>query len=212
MIRLRAITTLALAVGCAALLHRSAPTDGPWRAPLPWIEAHGATAFAIEVARVAAIALSLYVALVATLVALHPPRALPAPALLRRALGLALVGTVAVPTTAFATTPSTDPPVLVLVEPAPTPSTAPSTVPPAPERPPPQPPAPPPTDVAAAPTWRVAPGDCFWTIAEQVVGTDDVATVHVYWRALVRANLDRLVVPGNPDLVHPGQELVLPPR
>jgi nucleoid-associated protein YgaU len=32
-----------------------------------------------------------------------------------------------------------------------------------------------------------------------------------YWRRLIDANRDRLVDPGNPDLLLPGQELVLPP-
>lgn len=61
----------------------------------------------------------------------------------------------------------------------------------------------------------VAPGDHFWSIAEDAVarhrgrgGTD--AEVRVYWEALVAANTDRLVVPGNPDLLLPGQQLLLP--
>jgi hypothetical protein len=32
-----------------------------------------------------------------------------------------------------------------------------------------------------------------------------------YWRRLIDTNRDRLVDPGNPDLLVPGQELVLPP-
>ena len=38
------------------------------------------------------------------------------------------------------------------------------------------------------------------------------AEITRYWRTLVEANRDRLVVPGNPDLVLPGQELALPTR
>lgn len=64
--------------------------------------------------------------------------------------------------------------------------------------------------------WVVAPGDSFWSIAEEVVAesrgrppTD--AEVDPYWRALIEANRDRLVT-ANPDLLHPGQTLVLPPH
>jgi LysM domain len=65
-------------------------------------------------------------------------------------------------------------------------------------------------------TWVVGPGDSFWSIAEDVVaspgreppGERDVGR---YWRRLIDANRARLVDPGNPDLLLPGQELVLPP-
>lgn len=60
----------------------------------------------------------------------------------------------------------------------------------------------------------VEPGMSFWSIAEEVVaervGSADGRAVSRYWRALVAANRDRLVVPGNADLLFPGQELVLP--
>lgn len=65
-----------------------------------------------------------------------------------------------------------------------------------------------------APTHTVVAGESFWTVATEVVGatgergTDAVAA---YWTRLVDANADRLVQPGNPDLVHVGQVLVLPP-
>jgi hypothetical protein len=64
-------------------------------------------------------------------------------------------------------------------------------------------------------TWVVAPGDTLWHVAERVVAdrtgrraepTDTLAELD----RLVAANADRLVVPGNPDLVFPGQELRLP--
>ncbi|HZM38172.1 MAG TPA: LysM domain-containing protein [Acidimicrobiales bacterium] len=65
-------------------------------------------------------------------------------------------------------------------------------------------------------TWVVGPGDSFWSIAEDVLasprgdppGERDVGR---YWRRLIDANRARLVDPGNPDLLVPGQELVLPP-
>jgi nucleoid-associated protein YgaU len=62
----------------------------------------------------------------------------------------------------------------------------------------------------------VQPGEHFWSIAEQVVGdraaVDPSATESVdrYWRRLVDANRDRLADPDQPDLLYPGQELVLP--
>ncbi|MFP5322935.1 MAG: LysM peptidoglycan-binding domain-containing protein, partial [Acidimicrobiia bacterium] len=59
-------------------------------------------------------------------------------------------------------------------------------------------------------------GDSFWTIAEETVSdalarpaTDD--EVDPYWRRLVEANRARLVDPADPDLLHPGQVLELPP-
>jgi hypothetical protein len=80
-------------------------------------------------------------------------------------------------------------------------------------------PAPLPPSVPAqsdADTWTVAPGDSFWSIATDVVRdarggepTDD--DVLPYWHALLDANEDNLAVPGNPDLLFAGQELVLPP-
>lgn len=66
------------------------------------------------------------------------------------------------------------------------------------------------------PTWTVEPGDDFWSIAETVVGRPatgpaDSSRVAPYWSRLVAANRDRLAVPGDPDLLFPGQVLVLPP-
>lgn len=77
--------------------------------------------------------------------------------------------------------------------------------------------------VAAAPAlptvdptvWVVAPGDSLWSIADEVVR--DVrpgATgreVSAYWRGLVAANRASLVDPENPDLLVPGQRLIVPP-
>src|SRR5690606_31294161 len=64
--------------------------------------------------------------------------------------------------------------------------------------------------------WMVEAGDSFWSIAAEVVtppsgepATDRV--VRRYWWALVAANRDRLVDPANPDVLRPGQRLVLPP-
>ena len=67
--------------------------------------------------------------------------------------------------------------------------------------------------------WRrvtVRPGDHLWGLAERDVaahvgGTPDEATVQRHWASVVEANRDRLVVPGDPDLVLPDQQLLLPP-
>ena len=62
-------------------------------------------------------------------------------------------------------------------------------------------------------TWRVEPGDHLWAIAHQVV---TAASPHArdtdlgaYWIRLIEAN--RGVVGEDPDLIHPGQVIVLPP-
>jgi hypothetical protein len=78
--------------------------------------------------------------------------------------------------------------------------------------------APPPdatVDAATAPlSWTVEAGDSFWSIAAETVApasdAPDDRRVIGYWRRLVEANHGRLVDPGNPDLLVPGQELVLP--
>lgn len=62
----------------------------------------------------------------------------------------------------------------------------------------------------------VEPGDNFWHLAEERLGSDlghepSDDEVAPYWREVVAANDDRLVQPGNPDLVVPGQVLMLPP-
>lgn len=62
----------------------------------------------------------------------------------------------------------------------------------------------------------VEPGEYFWSIAEAVFtssGIDhpDEMELSRYWLSLIDANRARLVDPGNPDLIMPGQNLVLPP-
>lgn len=70
-------------------------------------------------------------------------------------------------------------------------------------------------DVDAA-TWVVQPGDSLWSIAAEVVQGDAGRAVEqavsAYWRSLVAANRSGLVDPDNPDLLVPGQHLVLPPH
>ena len=63
--------------------------------------------------------------------------------------------------------------------------------------------------------WTVEPGDCFWTIAEEVLEqawgrapTD--AEIVPYWRALIEANRQALADKGNADLIFPGQVFDVP--
>jgi len=65
--------------------------------------------------------------------------------------------------------------------------------------------------------WSVEPGDSLWSIAEEVVTPADGTSpaeraVARYWQRLVAANRASLVDPDNPDLLVPGQLLVLPPN
>ncbi|HVM10174.1 MAG TPA: hypothetical protein VM345_17040 [Acidimicrobiales bacterium] len=68
----------------------------------------------------------------------------------------------------------------------------------------------------AAEEWLVEPGDHLWAIAEATLAdrwgrepTD--REVDPYWRHLVEANRDRLVVANDPDLLIPGHHVVVPP-
>jgi hypothetical protein len=68
---------------------------------------------------------------------------------------------------------------------------------------------------AAAPrSWTVEAGDSFWSIAAETLAEAGQAPtdrrVIGYWRRLVEANRGRLLDPGNPDLLVPGQELAVP--
>lgn len=64
-------------------------------------------------------------------------------------------------------------------------------------------------------TWTVEQGDHFWSIAEHVLtrawdrAPTEAETVG-YWDRLIRANQRRLPDPGNPDLLFPGQTVVVP--
>lgn len=80
--------------------------------------------------------------------------------------------------------------------------------------------APAPAEVAtpALPEVRaitVAVGESFWSIAEREVGASlgrapTTAEVTTWWAAFMAANADRLVEPGNPNLLVTGQVLVVP--
>jgi nucleoid-associated protein YgaU len=71
-----------------------------------------------------------------------------------------------------------------------------------------------PLDTAAS--YQVVAGDSLWTIAartlEDVRGASPTdAELHGYWTSLIEVNRGRLADPDNPDLIFPGQPLVLPP-
>jgi hypothetical protein len=62
----------------------------------------------------------------------------------------------------------------------------------------------------------VAPGESFWSIAEQIVGgrlgrMPTTAEVARYWTALIAANSSRLPIPAQPNLLYTGTLVVLPP-
>jgi nucleoid-associated protein YgaU len=64
-------------------------------------------------------------------------------------------------------------------------------------------------------TWIVRPGDHLWSIAERALhdalGRAPADTEIVpYWRSLIAHNVDRLADRDNPDLIFPGQTIVLP--
>ena len=67
----------------------------------------------------------------------------------------------------------------------------------------------------AEPTWTVRPGDCFWSIADEVLAkawgrapTD--AEIVPYWRTLIEANRSALADRENPDLIFPSQVFTVP--
>ncbi|MFP4235824.1 MAG: hypothetical protein ACLFUG_12985, partial [Nitriliruptoraceae bacterium] len=64
--------------------------------------------------------------------------------------------------------------------------------------------------------WEVEQGDHFWHIAKTTLEqawdrTPDDHEIVPYWQQLIDTNRDRLAPPGDPDLIHPGQQFQLPP-
>ena len=60
-------------------------------------------------------------------------------------------------------------------------------------------------------SYLVRPGDNLWRIAEhQVARRPELGPTVRYWLRLIDENRSRFVEPGNPHLILPGQELVLP--
>ena len=71
------------------------------------------------------------------------------------------------------------------------------------------------TPAPAPDRWTVKPGECFWTIAEDVLAkhlghspTD--GEIVPYWRRLIEANRSELAHHDNPDLIFPAQTFVIP--
>ncbi|HEX4493872.1 MAG TPA: LysM domain-containing protein [Acidimicrobiia bacterium] len=87
--------------------------------------------------------------------------------------------------------------------PSPTPAPAPA---PAPADPPAR--AGPATTTA---TVVVVPGDNLWLIARRALGSDRPSAIAPYWRALIAANVESLRS-HDPNLIYPGERLVLPRR
>ena len=56
--------------------------------------------------------------------------------------------------------------------------------------------------------YAVLPGDTLWDIARKVLETTDIRTIAWYWPLLHRANRD--VIGADPNLIRPGQVLILP--
>ncbi|MCX7621719.1 MAG: hypothetical protein N2037_12855, partial [Acidimicrobiales bacterium] len=68
----------------------------------------------------------------------------------------------------------------------------------------------------SASIWTIAPGEHLWhvsatTLARAWSRPPTNAEIASYLNQLIRLNADRFVVPGEPDLVYPGQVFVLPP-
>lgn len=160
----------------------AAPPASPSTWP-EWLTSRSEAEAVMALVRLVVVALATYLLLVTSLAVVARP-VLPTPAFVRALVGTAAIGVLAA-APASATT-SRVPPELRLLDP---PAAAPV---------PPPAPAPPPRG-----TWVVQPGDHLWSIAERSAPGDVVP----YWVALVEANRDRL---ADPDLVLPGQVLVLP--
>lgn len=65
-------------------------------------------------------------------------------------------------------------------------------------------------------TWTVAPGESLWSIAEELLADawrrpPADGEIDPFWRSLVERNRGRLVDQADPDLIHPGQVLEVPP-
>jgi nucleoid-associated protein YgaU len=215
----RALLLLVGALSAASLLARLGSAlplpDGLSRVQLDaWVRAEGAAGASFAVLRGVGLALALYSAAVAALallaaltasaraarvalrVAAPSLRPLVAPVV---ALGL----TVASPLPAGADARDQPPPVMQIV-PSPAVDVPVMRL------------ASPPVATPARPaTHTVLPGDTFWSIAEDALRTNAPTTtdddVVSYWRALIDLNRDRLRVPGEPDLIFPGQVFDLPP-
>jgi DNA-binding SARP family transcriptional activator len=71
------------------------------------------------------------------------------------------------------------------------------------------------SDHAEHEVWQVERGDHLWRIAKTTLAdawgrTPTDAEIVPYWQQLIEDNRDELAPPGDPNLIHPGQEFVLP--
>jgi hypothetical protein len=225
----RQLVCIALAAAAAAgLLHLagrgslSGPEVGSWDEIEVWYEQRGAGASVVVLVRLAAFVASGWLALAAALqvvAATMPVRSLVTladqmsprflRAVARGAASLSMSAGLALP--AASVELGVDPPGTAIMVPLDVEATTTSTTLPPPTTTLP-PPVPPPAPAAPAPIVGstevvVRPGGSFWSIAVAEAGSRDLV---VYWRALIAENRDRLVDPGNPDLLFVGQRLVLP--
>lgn len=74
----------------------------------------------------------------------------------------------------------------------------------------------PPSSAPAPSSHVVTRGEHLWAVAESTLAAawstpPADGQIDPYWRELIRRNRSRLPDPANPDLVHPGLELDLPP-
>ena len=63
-------------------------------------------------------------------------------------------------------------------------------------------------ELEPTPSVTVQDGDCLWTIASEILTSDDAPRIDAYWRAIFRIN--RSVIGRDPDRLLPGQVLKLP--
>ena len=68
-----------------------------------------------------------------------------------------------------------------------------------------------PPESSPRPEISVKPGDNFWALAARLCDYESNVDLVLCWSELVDINRDRLSEPGNPDLIHPGEEFRLGP-
>jgi len=229
--RQRLVVLLLAAAGAllALLAAGSGPLAAPevhgWRSVVAWYDAVGAASASIAALRLVALAVAAWLLVAATLLlgtwsarpALRRLADAVSPGALRRlahgAAGLSLTVGLAGPPAPPDPAGTAVMEVLETEEPTTTTTIPPTTNTTTTSAPAPQPAAiPVPVAAARGPDQViVTAGDSFWSLAVDAVA-DHRGTVAVdeYWRRLIAANRERLVDPGNADLIYPGQVLVLP--
>ncbi|MGH9227023.1 MAG: LysM peptidoglycan-binding domain-containing protein [Acidimicrobiales bacterium] len=143
--------------------------------------------------------------------ALAVARATPAPA----AVVYQLPTSTATTTTTTTTAASPPPPPTLTMRLLPSPADDPPVPADPVAAPSPAPAVPPPAGRANATTWTVQPGECFWSIAEDVLTrawgrAPSDAEIVPYWRTLIERNRSLLADRTNPDLIFPAQVFTVP--